>query len=63
VNTLVISLANQLLLPGAVLLLPIAVTLWFRWAALRADEAEQRLMWSGYRQFGRFILATTVAFW
>ena len=62
-NTLVISLANQLLFPGAVLLLPIAVTLWFRWAVLRADEAEQRLIWSGYRQFGRFILAAAVAFW
>jgi Zn-dependent protease with chaperone function len=56
-------LANQLLAPGAVLLLPIGLTLWFRWAALRADEAEQRLVWSGYRQFGRFILAATVALW
>jgi Zn-dependent protease with chaperone function len=57
------NLANLLIAPGAVLLLPIAVTLWFRWAALRADEAKQRLIWADYRRFGRFILATTVAVW
>lgn len=41
---------------GAVLLLPTAATLWFRWAALRADEAKQRVIWAGFRKFGRFIL-------
>jgi len=51
------------MVPVAALLLPIAMTLWFRWAALRADEAKQRLIWFGYRQFGRFILAATVAVW
>ena len=54
---------NQLFIPAAVLLLPIGVTLWFRWTVLRADEAKQRLIWSGYRSFGRFILAVTVAAW
>jgi Zn-dependent protease with chaperone function len=63
VNTLVIYFANRLLLPAAVLLLPIAVTLWFRWTALQADEAKQKLVWAGYRSFGRFILAVTVAAW
>jgi len=58
-----LTLANLSIVPGAVLFLPIAVTLWFRWVALRADEAKQKLVWAGYRSFGRFILAVTVAAW
>jgi len=58
-----LTLANLLIVPGAVLLLPIAVTLCFRWVAARADEAKQKLIWAGYRSFGRFILAVTVADW
>ena len=58
-----LTLANLLIVPGAVLLLPVAVTLWFRWVALRADEAKQKLIWAGYRSFGRFFLAATVAAW
>ncbi len=58
-----LTLANLLIVPGAVLLLPIAVTLWFLWVALRADEAKQKLVWAGYRSFGRFILVVTVAAW
>ena len=57
------NLVNLLLLPGAVLLLPIGVTLWFRWTALHADEAKRKLVWAGYRSFGRFILAITVTAW
>jgi Zn-dependent protease with chaperone function len=58
-----LTLANLLIVPGAVLLLPIAVTLCFRWVALRADKAKQKFIWAGYRSFGRFILAVTVAAW
>jgi hypothetical protein len=54
-------MANQLLL--AVLLLPIAVTLWFRWAALRAEEDKQKVIWGGFRRLGRFILTAIVAVW
>src|SRR5215469_16893438 len=57
------NLANLSIVPGAVLLLPTAATLWFRWAALRADEAKQKVIWAGFRKFGRFILAVTVAVW
>lgn len=57
------NLANLLTIPGAVLLLPAAATLWFRWAALRADEAKQRVIWAGFRSFGRFILVAIVAAW
>jgi Zn-dependent protease with chaperone function len=61
--SVLMNFVNLLIVPGAVLLLPIAVTLWFRWASLRADEPEQRLIWAGYRKFGRFILVATVAVW
>src|SRR5580765_14407 len=55
-----VSLSTAL---GAVLLLPVATTLSFRSAALRADEAKQRVIWAGFRRFGRFILAAIVAVW
>ena len=57
------NLANLSTVSGAVLLLPIAATLWFRWAALRADEAKQRVIWASFRSFGRFILTAIVAVW
>jgi Zn-dependent protease with chaperone function len=56
-------LANLWAVAGAVLLLPTAATLWFRWAAFHADEAKQRAIWAGFRRFGRFILTVTVAVW
>ena len=57
------NLVNLSTVRGAVLLLPTAATLWFRWAALRADEAKQRVIWAGFRRFGRFILTAIVAIW
>lgn len=57
------NLANLSTVRGAVLLLPTAATLWFRWTALRADEAKQRPVWAGFRRFGRFILTAIVAVW
>jgi Zn-dependent protease with chaperone function len=57
------NLANLSIVPRAVLLLPVAVALWFRWAALRAEEAKQRVIWAGFRRFGRFILTAIVAVW
>lgn len=55
--------ANLLTVAGSVLLLPIAAALWFRWAAVRADEARQRVIWAGFRAFGRLIQAAIVAIW
>ncbi len=52
-----------LLVPCAILLLPVALTLFFWWYALRAQDANRRTVWAGYRGFGRFILAATVAGW
>jgi Zn-dependent protease with chaperone function len=52
-----------LLVPCAILLLPIALTLLFGWYALRAHDANPRTVWADYRGFGRFILAATVAGW
>jgi Zn-dependent protease with chaperone function len=57
------NLVNLSTTGGAVLLLPTAATLWFRWAALRADETKQRVIWADFRRFGRFILTAIVAFW
>jgi Zn-dependent protease with chaperone function len=57
------NLLHLLIVPSAVLLMPIAVTLWFGWTALRADQPQQRLIWAAYRKFGRLILAGTVAVW
>jgi len=57
------NLANLSVVTGAVLLLPTAATLWFLWAALCADEAKQRVIWAGFRKFGRFILIAIVASW
>jgi Zn-dependent protease with chaperone function len=54
---------NLLLVPSAVLLLPIVLTLWFRRAALQGREAKQKVVWATYRGFGRFILAIAVAVW
>lgn len=48
---------------NVLLLLPIAATLWFRWVAHRAGEARARIIWAGFRKFGRFILTTVVAIW
>jgi Zn-dependent protease with chaperone function len=52
-----------LLVPCAILLLPITLTLLFWWHALRARDGDRRTVWAGYRGFGRFILAVTVAGW
>src|SRR5205814_3643255 len=57
------NLPNLWAVPGGILLLPIAMALWFRWVTLRADKARQRVIWAGYRSFARFILIATVALW
>ncbi len=55
--------SSPLLVPCAILLLPIALTLLFWRYALRARDADRRTVWADYRGFGRFILAATVAGW
>jgi Zn-dependent protease with chaperone function len=57
------AVPGPLLVPCAILLLPIALTVVFWWSALRARDAERRTVWPDYRGFGRFILAATVAGW
>jgi Zn-dependent protease with chaperone function len=54
---------NLLLVPGAVLLLPILLALWFRRSPLRGLEAKQKEVWAAYRGFARLILAIAVAVW
>src|SRR5882672_3525444 len=53
----------SLVLPVAVLLLPIVVSEWYRYRALRESEADQFGMWNGYRSLGRFNVLTTLAVW
>lgn len=57
------SPVSPLLVPAAVLLLPIVLTLCIRWGVLQNHEGRQKTVWAAYRSFGRFILATTVAGW
>jgi Zn-dependent protease with chaperone function len=59
----VASVPSPLLVPCAILLLPIALTVVFWWSAFRARDAERRTVWVGYREFSRFILAATIAGW
>jgi Zn-dependent protease with chaperone function len=55
---------NVWVLPAAVLLLPIVLTVFLRQAALiQSVEAQRKRVWATYRGFGRFILAMTVASW
>jgi hypothetical protein len=59
-------LANSLVplfFPCAVLLPPIGATLWFRWAALRVDQAKQTAVRASYRKYTRVILSVIVAIW
>jgi len=51
------------LVPLAILLLPIALTLLFWRYALLARDADRRIVWADFRAFGRFILVATVAGW
>jgi len=48
---------------GAILFLPIILTLWFRWTALKVDKAEQKNVWGAYRNFSRFIIICTIVSW
>ncbi len=48
---------------GAILLLPIVLTLCFRWTALKVDKAEQKNVWGAYRSFSRFIIIGTIVSW
>ena len=56
-------MSGPLLIPCAILVLPIALAVFFRWSALRAPDTERRTIWLHYRGFGRFILAATVVGW
>jgi len=51
------------LFPACILLLPIFLTIGFRWATLRISDKGQRIVWAVYRGLGRFILAATIAGW
>ena len=56
-------LANLSTVSIAVLLLPTAASICFRWATLRADKAKERLIWASFRSFGRFVLTAIVWVW
>lgn len=54
---------SPLLFPGAILLLPVVLTLCIRRISLQSQEAEEKTIWAAYRAFGRFILTITVVSW
>jgi len=51
------------LIPVALLLLPMVLTLCFGWAALHSQEAEQKKVWAAFRSFGHLILISTLVGW
>src|ERR1700688_234909 len=55
--------ANALLVRGAILFLPIVLTLCFWRAALRARDADQKRVWGAYRKFSRFIIIGAMVVW
>jgi Zn-dependent protease with chaperone function len=54
---------KPLWIQAVLLLLPILLTLCFRWAALQREETEQKRVWAVNRRWGRFILIGTVIGW
>jgi Zn-dependent protease with chaperone function len=57
------NLAYRLLFPAAVLLLPISITGWYRYKALRNSGEDRSRIWYRYRSLGRSVVLTTLAFW
>jgi Zn-dependent protease with chaperone function len=53
----------SLLAPVVLLLLPIAISEWFRVKALQKSGEDRIAIWFEYRGLGRFILLTTLAVW
>jgi Zn-dependent protease with chaperone function len=58
-----VNTGNALLVRGAILFLPIVLTLCFWPAALRARDADQKRVWGAYRKFSRFIIIGVTVIW
>jgi Zn-dependent protease with chaperone function len=54
---------SPLFFPGALLLLPAVLTLFFQRISFQGQEAKKKTIWAAYRAFGRFIVAITVVSW
>ncbi len=57
------KMGRQLIVSATLLVLPLALALWFRRAAQRRTEEQRATVWLGYRRLSRFVMAATVAAW
>src|SRR5579864_473125 len=60
---MIVNAVDVFLVRGVILLLPIVLTLCFRWVALKDQDAEQKKVWGAYRRFAQFIIVGTVVGW
>lgn len=58
-----LHVAYRLAPPVVVLVLPIAVTVWYRYKTFRKSREDQAAMWFGYLSLRRFIALTALAVW
>src|SRR5205085_2673551 len=57
------SFANPLSAFVVVLLLPMLLTLWFWYCAVRKDASERTARWIAYRRWNHIVMLGTVAAW
>jgi len=57
------QLAYRLIPPAVLLLLPIAITEWYRYKSLRNSGEDRSRIWYGYRSLRHFIFITVIAVW
>ena len=55
--------AHSFISPVVLLLLPITITGWYRYRALRMCGEDRSRIWYGYRSLRRFIVLTMLAVW
>jgi Zn-dependent protease with chaperone function len=58
-----VNMGRELIVSATLLVLPLALALWFRRAAQQRTEEQQAVVWLGYRRLSRFIMAAIVASW
>ncbi len=58
-----VNMGRKLIVSATILVLPLALALWFRHAAQQRTEEQRATVWLGYHRLSRFVMAATVAAW